>query len=107
MKRKTKILLGIAILAEWIYFGVFAVLFLTAFPKTGTQEFGWQGYLLFLNFFVVALGWALVVFFIKHLSKQEISKEQIALWTALLIVGNLVIEPIYWYRFIWKEPGAA
>jgi hypothetical protein len=31
-------------------------------------------------------------------------KNQRAFWVTSLIVGNVVVFPIYWYLYVWREP---
>lgn len=48
---------------------------------------------------------ALLVFYIRHLFRTElVAANMKAFWAVLLLLGNILAMPVYWYMYIW-EPG--
>lgn len=46
----------------------------------------------------------LVIFYLTHLFKTDIvPQNKKLLWAFVLLVGNLISMPLYWYFYIWKE----
>ena len=49
---------------------------------------------------------ALLIIYIVHLFKtNRVPEDKKALWAVALFLGNLIAMPIYWYLYIWREPG--
>jgi len=47
----------------------------------------------------------MLIFYIIHIYKSNrIAKNQRSLWVVLLIFGSLLVYPVYWYLYIWREP---
>ncbi len=44
------------------------------------------------------------IYIIIVYKNRRISNKQKALWAVILFFGNLITMPIYWYRYIRKEP---
>jgi uncharacterized membrane protein YqjE len=48
---------------------------------------------------------SLMVFYMFNVYRNNrIAKNQRILWVALLFFGNIIVYPIYWYLYIWREP---
>lgn len=47
---------------------------------------------------------AFIIYLLNVLRNKRIPKDNKHLWIALLIFGNLLIYPVYWYLYIWREP---
>jgi uncharacterized membrane protein len=64
------------------------------------------------NILFDVLGWlayislvSLIILCVVNVYKNDsVAKNQRVLWIVLLIAGNVVIFPFYWYRHIWHEP---
>lgn len=53
----------------------------------------------------LALLWLLVAFYWRHVDENEaLSAGKKRVWKAALFVGNMVVMPLYWYRFVWHQP---
>ena len=49
---------------------------------------------------------ALLIIYIVHVFKTDrVPQDKKALWAVVLFLGNMIAMPIYWYLYIWKEPG--
>jgi hypothetical protein len=46
----------------------------------------------------------LVVDIIHIYKSKRVSKEQKNLWAALIFFGNILVFPVYWYLYVWREP---
>ena len=45
----------------------------------------------------------LMVIYIRHVFKTDrVPQDKKALWAAVLLLGNMIAMPIYWYLYIWK-----
>ena len=50
----------------------------------------------------------LLVLYIVHLFRSNVvDQDKKALWAVVLILGNMLAMPVYWYLFVWREPVAA
>jgi hypothetical protein len=45
----------------------------------------------------------LVVYVLDVFKTDRISQDKKALWVVVLILGNVIAMPVYWYTYIWKE----
>jgi len=47
----------------------------------------------------------LLFVYIKNAFKNErIPQDNKLLWALVIFFGNIIAMPIYWYKYIWKEP---
>lgn len=46
----------------------------------------------------------IVLYIIDVYRNRSVAQNQRTLWTVLLIVGNMLVFPVYWYLHIWREP---
>ncbi|MDH7482908.1 MAG: hypothetical protein QHH26_13175 [Armatimonadota bacterium] len=59
-----------------------------------------------LVLFTCVLSWALLIFYISHVARNEkIPAHRKRFWRAALFFGIFVVMPIYWYRFIYCKEG--
>jgi hypothetical protein len=45
-------------------------------------------------------------YFIDVFRNDRIPDDKKALWAGLILFGNLAVEPIYFWRFVWKSDAA-
>ena len=51
----------------------------------------------------ILLLWGVWLFYVVHAWRTTcVPPEKRRLWLVLVLVLNLLIDPLYWYRFIWK-----
>lgn len=63
------------------------------------------GYLFGVHIFTMLLMVILLIIFIRDVFKNDMVVEtRKTLWTVLLLFGNIIAMPIYYYIFIWKKP---
>jgi len=56
--------------------------------------------------FMYMWGWGLVIFYIRHVSRNEdIPDHRKRFWRTALFFGIFFVMPIYWYKFIWRKDG--
>jgi len=56
-----------------------------------------------LTMAVVAGGWVVTIgFLIFALRSSAVPKGKRGLWAALLLFGNLIVVPFFWFWYIWK-----
>jgi len=61
-----------------------------------------------LHFFTMFEILALMVIYIVHLFKTDaVPQDKKALWAVVLLLGNMIAMPIYWYLYIWEKPPTA
>lgn len=112
MSRNKAALLGIASIWPFIYsilgFFVFFLTFFT-FPlsegRNSSNLFDILFPVLFIcHFLTVFLVLFLMSVYIFHVIKnKKLSEQSKLLWVILLIIANVLVLPIYWYIYIWKE----
>ena len=89
-----------------LIFGLFPFIYFTLFftivgPGEKTTN------LFFIVFFVLtvlSLPGAFIFYIVDVYRNRSIMKDQKHLWAALLVFGNLLVYPFYWYLHIWREP---
>ena len=114
MSKPVKILLGIATLLPFACIVLFYVSFMAFFCLMASglareldarvAAFFFLPFVLyFLAFLAIA---ALLVVYMMHLFKtRRVPKDQRALWAVVLLLGNMLAMPVYWYLYIWREPA--
>jgi len=118
MKLNRPLALAIAVLTlvPWGYFVYFVAHFMSAmptFPTSGAPPeqfmqdfqsmFRWQ-------MLTMALVLALMVLYIVHLfNTDRVPSDKKALWAVVLLLGNLLAMPVYWFFYMWPRDanGAA
>ncbi len=97
MRRAAKIALLIFGLLPYITFTLGATI-VGLGEKTTNPLFIILGVLTFLAFP------GLLIFYIVHVYRgKKVKKDQRHLWAALLLFGNLVVYPVYWYLYVWQK----
>lgn len=115
MSKFTKLILGIATIWPAIYIFLFIafIIGLVAF-STGSPDGSRDADPIFaivivavfaLHIFTIILSMGLTVFYIVHVIKNEVIKNDMkAVWAVLFFFLGIFAEPVYWYLRIWKEP---
>ena len=50
---------------------------------------------------------ALGVFYVYHLYHNDrVEKQLKAFWAVIIILGNMLAMPVYWYLYVWRDGGA-
>lgn len=61
-------------------------------------------YLIPVHFMVVIIGLVLVFYYVFHaVRSSKIDGDIKPLWIAGILFGNVIIMPVYWYLYIWKN----
>jgi uncharacterized membrane protein len=118
MSRPVKIVLLLAtlwpLLYMFIFFGVFVSMFFLMAraqggPHTaaGNEPPVWFFSLFALHLLTMLWSMALTAIYIVNVFKNErVEKDKKALWAVVIFFGNVIAMPVYWYLYIWREPGA-
>jgi len=60
--------------------------------------------MILLHILTILLSWALIIFYIVHaLRTIKPPDDMRIIWVIILVVGNVIANPIYWYLRIWRE----
>ena len=107
MTRGEKIALGIATLWPVLFaFGSQLVALRLLAPSSGVPS-PIRSFHLYNVAFVLATGilaWILLIFYIRHVSRNEaIPDDKKRFWQTILFLGNILVMPLYWYKFVWKQ----
>ena len=112
MKRKNKILLGIATIWQPVYMVLFLLFVFGMILLTGPGEepgnlspiFAGGFLLIFLlHFITIFLIMCLMVYYIVHAIKNEwLSSDMRIVWVLVFVFVGIVAEPVYLYTNIWK-----
>lgn len=108
MSTTKKILLGLLALWPFIYFFLFIlVLFLYdgfIFLPAGDIETMFA-YMLTSQLLTMALVVTTFILYIRDVFiNPRVRETRKTLWVILLLFGNFIAMPIYWYLYIWKQP---
>ncbi len=98
--KRLKVALLSASLAPLLFFATTIILFMYSDTTIDTAHFfGWL-------YLIGVVG--LTIFYIVDAQKnRNVDLGQRVLWILLLIFSNIVIFPVYWYLYIWREPKPA
>lgn len=103
-----KILLGVVtccpillLLGSELIINVLPVSDIHGVPSSTVQ---WVAYSALLFIIAGFLSFMLLVYYILHVSNnEEISSHKKFLWKAILVLGNILAMPIYWYKYVWHK----
>ena len=60
-----------------------------------------------LHLLTILWMFALLAFYIIYLFKSDrVAQDKKALWAVVLFFGNMIAMPVFWYLYIWREPGS-
>jgi hypothetical protein len=110
MTRKAKITLAILTLWPFCYFFIFLAAFVVLMLTLSGSEPSSDGPPLFvcvlfaLHFATIIEVLALAIYYVVHLfTRSAVPQDKRALWAVVLILGNMLAMPVYWYFYIWPE----
>ncbi|MBI5189186.1 MAG: zinc ribbon domain-containing protein [Nitrospirae bacterium] len=111
MKKSTKVTLGILNVLPFVYIPVFFIVMMSMVPHHAggggaQQPPDGKFFVLFgVHFLMVLLSFGLTIYYVVHLFTSKLLPDgKKALWAVLLLLGNLLVFPFYWYLYIWCEP---
>ena len=112
MKKSNKVLLGIATIWPFIYIVLFMAFMLSTFffMRGGAAEGGIVPGVMVavfaLHFLTIVWVWALIAFYMVNVFRNDrVDKDKKVLWAVVLFMGNMLVMPVYWYLYIWREDG--
>jgi lysylphosphatidylglycerol synthetase-like protein (DUF2156 family) len=87
----------------FIFFEVFLTFFSGRPPNDDT--FRLAAIIIPLHFLTMIITFVLMVIYVVYLFRTDrVAKESKALWAVVLILGNILSMPVFWYLYIWKKP---
>jgi hypothetical protein len=58
------------------------------------------------HFAIICLLFALAIYYIRHVYRNETLKpEERPMWVLLLVFVNVISMPMYWQRYVWRAPS--
>ena len=118
VSRPVAAVVGVATIWPVIYAGVFITLLLTMALGLASDQAAAGGsrppenlerlfsLLLVGHVGTMIVTTGLLVFYIVHVFKNSaLSDNTRILWTIIILMGNVVAMPVYWYLHIWKGTG--
>jgi hypothetical protein len=118
MKKSTKVWLGIATIWPICWMFIFMGLMLTFVftlpqgpppPGQGAPPIVYIFPFMFAMHFLTIIGHlALMVYFIFNIFKNErLEQNYKIMWTILLFFAGMLVMPVYWFLYIWRDAPAA
>jgi hypothetical protein len=114
MKKSTKILLALATLWPFVYMILFFVMIFSMVmfmpTQSGEESEAPTFILIIFPLHLLTMLWimALTVFYIVNVFRNDrVDKDKKALWAVVILLGNMIAMPVYWYLYIWREPSVA
>lgn len=107
-----RIALGIAAIWPLIWGAIFSLAFRDIFGTLGTPGASAHAEVVvsviaffMLHIFTVVLLMALLALYIVHIGMSgRVPKNRMALWIVLVLLGNMLAMPVYWYLYVWRTP---
>ena len=108
LTKAKKIFLGVLTLWPIIYIIMFMlIIFSTVFLSSqGFQAEGAKFFFIIfiLHFFTILYSFGLIGFYIYYIFKTDrVPKDKKALWAAIIFLANIVVMPIFWFLYIWRD----
>ncbi len=111
MSRGKAITLGIFTAWPFVFLVIFTVaMFATFLSDISSSAAEPEPPLLFflvipLQLLTMLVVFILVIIYVVFLFRTEtVSQDKKALWAAVLILGNMIAMPVFWYLYVWKQP---
>jgi hypothetical protein len=124
MRKSSKILLGVATLWPLLYLAIFLVGWVAMMvfvfsqipvsdnkvgaPAGEPPEAFVRGVLAFFVLHFLTILWMmglLAIYIVNVFKNDRVTDDKKALWAVVIFLGNIIAMPIYWYLYIWREPG--
>lgn len=109
LSKPVKILLGLGTLWPAVYQPIFMTFMFRPFAQAmehGDFSGGILRSLIFMpiQLFTVLLVLALAVFFMAHaISNERMGRNTKTFWVVAILILHMLIMPVYWYLYIWRE----
>jgi len=111
LNRPVALLIALLTLAPWAYMVFFfshVMSQFATFPSSSTtppDQFLREFNTIFrIHILVMALVLGLTAFYIVHLFRTDrVPTDKKALWAVVLLLGNLLAMPFYWYFYVWPK----
>ena len=75
--------------------------FVAFLPTIYFLFFGYYSWAPFLGMLLLLV--TLSVFIADVFKNNKVKKDLKAVWVIILLMGNLIAMPIYWYLYIWRD----
>lgn len=110
MSKPNKIILAIATLWPLVYFHIFIGFWLyltfwaSSLPRGGEETRTATIVIFAMHGITILWIFALTAIYIRHVFKnQRVANDRKPLWANVLLFGNVISMPIYWYLYIWRK----
>lgn len=107
--RPVTILLGVVTIWPLLYMAIFFGYFVYLFARqTAASGFHVFPYFFAMHLLTMLLMVALTIVYIVHAYRSDqIAEDRRIIWVVILVFGNLIAFPIYWYLYLWKPKSGA
>lgn len=103
MSKSKKIFLGILTIWPVIYIFLFFGFFFLTMIGGGDSEIMFR-FMFTMHLLTMLLMVALLIIYIRDVLKNKMVPEtRKTIWVILLLFGNIIAMPFYWYEYIWKN----
>jgi len=103
LSKSQKIILGILSIWPLVYI-VFFVIYAFVISELTSSNVPFI-ILIVLHVLTILLIWAMIIFNIIHVLRTIKPPNELRIvWVILLLLGNMIANPVYWYLHIWREP---
>ena len=110
MSKYKKIILGIFTFWPIVYMVIFFLFFLQSFFMAFSKKVhpNFSGIVFFIIFglhflTIILVVFLLIIYIINVFKNKKISPDMKTFWAVVLLLGNFIAMPIYWYLYIFKE----
>jgi len=110
LSRPLSLLLGVATITPLVYIAIFLAYFMPQFQSLGQGGLNPRGFfdLLFLvsglHLIVLMFILALLMVYMTTVTRSDIPMNRKSTWILALLLGNVVVMPVFWYLHIWRVP---
>lgn len=101
---KTKITLGIVTVLPLVYCIVFLCICFSALFADCKPSPEFMRAIVLAHFLCMFLMGGLLIFYLRNVYRnQSLSAEQKTLWMVILLFGNAIAMPVYWYHYVFRS----